>query len=331
MKNIFNLWKRNILTDLSVNYNSIQLVKELCNKANEYRVLVKENNLGTCVIDAGLEAEGGLFAGKIITEICLGGLGKVTINFMSLNDLQIPSIFVSTDHPAISTLGSQLAGWRVKIGDYSAVGSGPARALALKPRDIFKKISYKDKFNTTVLVLESSEKPSEEAIRYIASSCKVKTENLFLILVPTSSLSGFTQISGRIAEVGIHKLTELGLDPKAIIYACGSAPILPIHPDLTESMGRTNDAILYGGTAYYTVNYADDRFLKDLVKSSVSSSSKQYGRPFAEIFREANFDFYKIDPGIFAPASIMINNIKTGRTYSKGKVNFDIIRRALSL
>ena len=156
-------------------------------------------------------------------------------------------------------------------------------------------------------------------------------ENLFLILVPTSSLAGFTQISGRIAEVGIHKLTELGFDPKAIIHACGSAPILPVHPDITESMGRTNDAILYGGVAYYTVNYDDDRFLKDLVKRSVSSTSKQYGRPFAEIFREANFDFYKVDPGIFAPASITINNVKTGRTYSKGKVNFDILRRALRL
>ncbi len=41
-------------------------------------------------------------------------------------------------------LGSQFAGWRIKDGDSIAIGSGPVRALALKPKDVYEEIGYKD-------------------------------------------------------------------------------------------------------------------------------------------------------------------------------------------
>jgi methenyltetrahydromethanopterin cyclohydrolase len=319
------------LPNLSVNRNALKLVRALCNKADEYGVVAKENELGTCIIDAGIEAEGSFFAGKMVTEICLGGLGKATISSMSIGKLRLPSISVFTDHPAISTLGSQLAGWPIKIGNYSAVGSGPARALALKPKSTYAKISYKDESDTAVLVLETKKEPPREIITYISDSCRVAPDKLFLILVPTSSLAGFTQISGRIAETGLHKLAELGFDPKLVTHAWGYAPILPVHPDYVEAMGRTNDAILYGGVAYYAVNYEDDEALMNLVEESVSSASKQYGRPFSEIFRDANLDFYKIDPGIFAPAVVTVNNVKTGKTLTAGRINVDVLMKSLGI
>jgi methenyltetrahydromethanopterin cyclohydrolase len=94
-------------------------------------------------------------------------------------------------------------------------------------------------------------------------------------------------------------------------------------------MGRTNDAILYGGVTYYNIDFEDDTSLKGIVEKSVSSNSTQYGRPFAEIFKEANKDFYNIDPNIFTPAVLTINNIRTGKTFTAGKINKKVLKRSL--
>ena len=316
---------------LSVNNSAWQLAKKLCDKAEEYGVIVKETKSGATLIDAGIKAKGGYLAGKIITEICLGGLGRAEIFTSQYNDLELPSISVYTDHPAIATLGSQFAGWQIRVGDFFAMGSGPARALALKPKELYEKIKYKDKADVAVLVLETSREPPEDAVNYISGKCKVAPEGLSLVLVPTSTITGSTQISGRIVETGIHKLTELGFDPKLFAHACGYAPIAPVHPKFAQAMGRTNDAIFYAGVAYYTASYDDDKKLKELVEKAPSSVSKSYGKPFVEIFKEADYDFYKIDPGLFAPAVLIVNNARTGSTFKAGKVNIDVLRRSMGL
>ena len=316
---------------LSVNNSAWQLAKKLCDKAEEYGVIVKETRSGATLIDAGIEAKGGYLAGKIITEICLGGLGRAEIFISQYDDLELPSISVYTDHPAIATLGSQFAGWQIRVGDFFAMGSGPARALALKPKELYEKIKYKDKADVVVLVLETSKEPPEDAVNYISGKCKVAPEEISLILVPTSTITGSTQISGRIVETGIHKLTELGFDPKLFAHACGYAPIAPVHPKSAQAMGRTNDAIFYAGVAYYTASYDDDKKLKELVEKAPSSVSKSYGKPFVEIFKEADYDFYKIDPGLFAPAVLIVNNARTGSTFKAGKVNIDVLRRSMGL
>jgi methenyltetrahydromethanopterin cyclohydrolase len=112
------------------------------------------------------------------------------------------------------------------------------------------------------------------------------------------------------------------------LHAFGYAPIAPIHPELTMAMARTNDAILYGGTAHYTVKYDDEKKLREIIKKAPSSTSKAYGRPFKDIFKDANFDFYKIDPDLFAPAVLIINNVKTGNTYMNGEINDKAIKQS---
>ena len=318
---------------LSVNREALKIVREICEKPEKYNVIVKRDSSGAYIIDAGINARGGFLVGKAITEICLGGLGKAYISWMHVGNSNIilPSITVYTDHPAIATLGSQLAGWRIKASDYTAIGSGPARALALKPKKLYKKIEYEDKNDEAVLVLETSNEPPKEVIKMVAESCGVSMEKIYLILVSTSSIAGLTQISGRIAETGMHKLFELGLDPSFVHYAWGQAPIPLMHPDSVESMGRANDAILYGGVAYYAVNHSNDEFLEEIVEKAVSSASKDYGKPFAEIFREADQDFYKIDPQIFAPAMLIITNMKSGKTFVAGKINANVLLKSMGL
>jgi len=259
---------------------------------------------------------------------CMGGCGKAEITSRKYGRLQLPSIFVYTDHPAIATLGSQYAGWQLKDGDYFAIGSGPARALALKPKKVYDKIGYKDDFHKAIVVLETAKYPPAEVLESLIQETGVSPENLVAILTPTASIAGATQVSGRIVETGIHKLDRLGLDPKVILFAWGCAPIPPIHPKFTQAMARTNDAILYGGVAYYVVECEDEEELKQIVSKAPSRTSKAYGKPFIEIFKEADYDFYKIDPNFFAPAVLIINNVKTGELFRAGEINVETLMKS---
>lgn len=316
---------------LSVNQAAWPLVEKLCKNAETYGVGVKKTKHGTTLIDAGIKTRGGFLAGQIITEICLGGYGHAGIFCKQYDDVELPTISIFTDHPAIATLGSQFGGWQINIDKFSAIGSGPARALSLKPKEIYEEIDYKDKADTTTLVLETNVEPPESVITYISSQCNVTSDRLFLILVPTATIAGSTQISGRIVETGIHKLTRLGFDPKLVTHAWGNAPIAPIHPKFSKAMGRTNDAILYAGVACYTLQYDDDEKLKDIVSQASSSASKSYGKPFFEIFKEVDYDFRRIDPDLFAPAVLVANNAATGNTFKAGHINSDVLKKSFKL
>jgi methenyltetrahydromethanopterin cyclohydrolase len=320
-----------MMKPLSVNRLAWRLLDELIESSDLCGVTVEKTNLGTTFIDAGAIARGGFRAGKIITEICMGGCGRAKITFREYGELILPSIQIYSDHPAIATLGSQFAGWRISEQGYFAIGSGPARALAQKPQEIYQEIGYKDDFDKGIVVLEADKFPPPKVAQQFAKDCGVSYENLAVILTPTTSLAGATQVSGRIVETGIHKLRRLGLDPNVIVFASGYAPISPIHPKFAVAMARTNDSILYGGVAYYVVEQDDDEKLKEIVNRAPSMASKAYGRPFIDIFKEAKYDFYKIDPNLFAPALLIINNAKTGNTFRSGKVNSEALAESFKL
>jgi methenyltetrahydromethanopterin cyclohydrolase len=306
---------------LSVNRLAWKLLERLLLAPDFYRVEVERTEEGVTVVDAGIEARGGFLAGKLITEICMGGCATADITGGEYGGLEFPSILVCTDQPVIATLGSQYAGWQINEEGYFAIGSGPARALAQKPKGIYREIGYKDDFDKAVVVLETSQRPPAEVTERFLKDCRVSPEQLAIILTPTTSLAGVTQVSGRIIETGVHKLRKLGLNPNIIKSAWGCAPIPPIHPKSTHAMARTNDAILYGGTSFYVVESEDERRLEEIVKEASSSASKAYGKPFIEIFKEAEYDFYRIDPNLFAPAVVIVNNVKTGSTFVSGDIN----------
>ena len=317
------------MVTLSVNQLAWQKAQKLLEKPDLYGVTITKSTAGATIIDMGVKAPGGFAAGKKLTELCLGGAGKAKLGFKSYGDLTFPSITITTDHPAIATLGSQFAGWRIKDGDNIAIGSGPVRALALKPKDVFEEIGYKDQSDKSVITLESNTMPSDALIEKVTTASGVKAENLIVVVAPTSSVAGLTQVAGRVVEVGIHKLRTVGLNPKLIRYAMGYAPIPPVGPDFEVAMARTNDAILYGGTVYLTVDFDDEAKLQEIINKAPSMASKDYGKPFLQIFREADRDFYKIDHGLFAPALLIINNAKTGRTFKAGQINPKVLSQAL--
>jgi methenyltetrahydromethanopterin cyclohydrolase len=314
---------------LSVNRLGWKLAETLLDNQDFYGVNVAKTSSGTTVVDAGLNARGGFQAGRIITEICMGGCGKAHIGFRKYGDLELPSITVCTDQPAIAALGSQFAGWRIKEGDSVAIGSGPARALALKPKEIYQEIEYKDESDRAVLVLETDKPPSEALIERVVSACQISPENLVVIFARTASIVGSTQVTGRIVETGLHKLRTLGLNPHAVRYALGYAPIPPLCREFEVAMARTNDAILYGGTVYYTVDYEDEEALRRILEQAPSKAAKNYSKPFLQIFKEADRDFYKIDSNLFAPAVLIINNVKTGKIFRAGEINPEVLKKSL--
>ena len=314
---------------ISVNKLALNLVKEVINKKEELNIAYKELPSGAKILDMGIKVKGGYEAGRYLAEICMGGLGKVNFYLADYNGITLPSINVYTDYPSIALLASQFAGWRIATKDYFALGSGPARALSLKPKEIYEKIGYRDDSSEAILVLEGDKEPSEEVLELVAKECKVNLENLYILIAPTSSIAGSIQISSRVLEAGLHKLSELNLDLSKVLYGMGRAPIAPIHPKFVQAMGRTNDVILYAGEVYFTVDYEKEEDLLSILEKAPSSSSPSFGKPFYQIFKEANYDFYKIDPLLFAPAKYIINNKRSGRTFIYGNFRIDILKDSL--
>lgn len=312
----------------------------MCEESSRLGVTVDQTDSGATLVDAGIKAEGGFLAGEVVTEICLAGYGQATVTPVQYGDIILPSVFIQTDHPALSLLGSQFAGWQIKGEDYSAIASGPARALALKPKNLYTKLNHKEQSDVAVIVLETEKTPPESVIEQIALKCNVSTKNLFIVMFSTTSVTGATQVSGRVVETGLHKLERLELDLLNVKHAWGYAPIVPVHPNSGEAMGRTNDAILYGGVTNYTVNYDDEVALEKIVRQAPSSSSEflkeakrlsQKSPRFMDIFKEAGFDFYNIDTNIFAPAVVAITNANTGKTFQAGNLDIDVLKTSLGI
>ena len=58
-----------------------------------------------------------------------------------------------------------------------------------------------------------------------------------------------------------------------------------------------------------------------------SLNSRDYGRSFAEVFKAVEFDFYKIDGALFAPAEVWVSNLDSGNTWHAGAVDMPLLRR----
>lgn len=312
---------------ISINKTVKPLVEKLLEKADQLNIGVHTSEGGAKIVDAGINYNGCLESGRLITEICMGGLGKVDLTMTSNTENWPLTINISSTNPVLSCLASQYAGWNLSFvkeeDNFNALGSGPCRALALK-EDLFKDLDYSDKFYSTVVVLEVDRNPPQEIIDKISTDCGVSEKNLTIILTPTKSLSGSVQVVGRVLEVGMHKLHEIGFPLDKVIDGFGSAPVPPPAPDFLIGMGRTNDAILYGGTVHLFVDVPDDEAF-ELAKRLPSSTSSDYGKPFADIFKEYKYDFYKIDKLLFSPAKVMVSTIKTGKTFIAGATNLELI------
>ena len=319
---------------VSVNLEAKKVVDEMIAKADEYHIEVSTLDNGATILDCGVNASGSFKAGELYTKVCLGGLAEVGISIPAdfSENFALPCVKVKTAFPSISTLGAQKAGWSVSVGDFFALGSGPARALSLKPAETYEEIDYKDDADIAILTLEADVLPGEDVAQYVADECGVDVANVFLLVAPTSSLVGSIQIAGRVVENGTYKMLEaIKFDVKKVVHAAGIAPIAPVDSDGLKAMGKTNDAVLFGGRTFYYVESEEGDDIEAVAKQLPSSAADGYGKPFFDVFKEAEFDFYKIDKGMFAPAEVVINDLTTGKLYKEGFVNQDLLKKSFGI
>lgn len=317
----------------SINALSGPLVQQLIDNARALQIGVSTHESGATVVDAGILHAGSAEAGRLIAEICMGGLGKVELSDKTAFKDWPSGIKVQSKSPVLACLGSQYAGWALSnesgYEKFFSLGSGPARAIAQR-EELFKELGYKDSAQNTVLVLETDKIPPMAIIEKITRDTGVQAKNLTLILTPTTSIAGVVQIVGRVLEVALHKAHTLHFPLANIISGNGEAVLPPVSKDFMTAMGRTNDAILFGGFVQLNVNCSDDEARK-LAQELPSSASKDYGKTFAEVFKSYNMDFYQIDPLLFSPAKVTINNLETGNSFVAGEFNSQLINKSFNI
>jgi methenyltetrahydromethanopterin cyclohydrolase len=317
------------MTNLGMNERAWELADRCAARTSELRVAIVRLACGARVIDAGVNVPGGLAAGRMLAELCMGGLGDVALTSLTIDGESWPGVQVWTDHPAEACMASQYAGWAINPEGFFAMGSGPLRAKARVEKELFGKLGYAEDATRGVLVLEGRTLPTDDVAKWIAAKAAVAPDALTMAVAPTASLAGGVQIVARSIETGLHKMDTLGFDVRRVVSAIGVAPLPPVAKSDMRAIGRTNDCVLYGAQARYTVR-ADDEELASLAERLPSSSSADYGTPFYEIFKRYDNDFYKIDPLLFSPAEVWLTSVSSGRTFHAGRLNPGVLRTSFA-
>ena len=313
---------------IDLNARTMRLADAVCDRAVEIGVEIHAVG-GARVVDCGARAElGGLEAGLLLARICLADLADVSLSSASA-ELPLPSVCVRTDHPAAACMAAQYAGWKIAVGDFFAMGSGPMRAIAGK-EEFLANEGLSQQSDCAVGVLETAQLPTTDVVDYLSHACDVPPQRLTLLVARTASIAGSLQVVARSVETALHKLHELGFPLSAVASAAGSAPYPPIAGDDFTALGWTNDAILYGARVQLWVR-CDDETIEAIGPNAPSAASRDYGRPFAEVFEAAGRDFYQIDPALFSPAAITFFNLASGRTHCFGAPAPDVLRRSFGL
>jgi len=304
------------------------LADDAVSRAEELGIAIHTLSCGARVIDAGIEVAGGFGAGKLLSHLCMGGLGHLDYVPVMIGGEQWQGVQVWTDHPAVCCMASQYAGWAITPEGYFAMGSGPLRARARVEKELYAKLRYAEDGSRGVLVLEGRTPPTDAVAEWVAAKAGVKPDGLTFAIAPTASVAGGVQIVARVIETGLHKMETLGFDVTQVVSAMGTAPLPPTAKSDMRAIGRTNDCVLYGGQARYTVRATDEE-LAGLAARLPASTSSDYGTPFYDIFKRYDNDFYKIDPMLFSPAEVWLTSATSGKTVHAGHVNPDVLIASL--
>ena len=311
---------------LSMNERAAALVDALVADADALGIEVHSLDSGARLVDCGAKARGGLQAGLGFAAACMGGLGRIDPVGVSVGERTWPGVAVAVDEPAAACLAAQYAGWKLEHDDFFAMASGPGRALA-RAEDLFEELAWKERADQAVLCLETKQQPPPEIVAKVADRCGVKPSAITFLIARTASICGSVQISARVVETALHKLHELGVDPARVRNGWGCCPLAPVAKDDPAAIGRTNDAVLYGGTVHLWIEGPDGE-VADLAQRLPSAASDAFGTPFGELLAAADWNFYDIDPLLFSPAAVTLTSTESGRAHHGGKLAPDVLERS---
>jgi len=307
-----------------LNVMAIELVDEAIDFAEELDVDVWELDNGATAVDFGVETVGGLEAGLLLAEIQTGGLAAVKAAMDEVSGAPLTHVELTTDHPALSLLCSQKAGWELETEQFAGLGSGPARALVAEEEE-FARTGYAEESDFAVLAVETDTLPVAAVAEQVADRAGVDPAATFLPVFATGSVTGSVTLAARAAELAVYRLSELGYDPLNVLSVTGKAPIAPVGTDEERAIARTNDALAYGGQVHLTVAEPFDRF-----DEVASSAREQHGVPFADIFEAADWEFGELDRGVFAPAQVTAD-VLGGETHVVGETDESLLAESFGL
>lgn len=315
---------------MGLNERGYEIAADLVDRAADIAAACHDRG-GVRVLDCGVTAPGGDAAGLGMARVALGGAGAVSLHEPAADDPTLaawpgcpwPTIRITSDRAVAACLAAQYAGWKVSVPGYFAMASGPMRA-AIGREDLFAEIGMRERPAVAAGLLEASKLPPAEVCRDLAAAAGVAPDRLILLVARTASAAGTLQVAARSLETAIHKLHEVGFDLGRIKGGAGTAPLPPVAADDLAAIGRTNDAILYGGSVVLEVT-GDDDDLAEVGPRAISRASPAFGAAFREVFEAAGRDFYAIDPALFAPARLELVNLETGRRQVFGDVDPAIV------
>lgn len=316
---------------ISANQQAAAIVEQMVARAEQLGISVTRLSCGARVIDLGVKASGGLLAGQYAAEVSLGGMGEVAFVPLYFGEdagpgFWLPGVRVVVDQTEIGCMASQYAGWGIRRGSFFAIGSGPARArAAVEP--LFQQLNYRDGADVAVIILEARELPSDEVAEYIARKCRLEPTGVTILVAPAACLAGAVQIVARVVATGMHKMLKLGFDVRQVLHGFGTCPLPPVVPDEDLASALANDCVLYGGRVHYIMR-ADDAEIEDLIGRIPSSNSPDYGTPCYQLFQRYG-NFYNIDPLLFCPSQVTINNLTSGRTFRAGRPHLQVLKTSL--
>jgi methenyltetrahydromethanopterin cyclohydrolase len=313
---------------LSMNERADALVDALVADADALGIDARTLDSGARLVDCGVEAAGGLQAGLGFAAVCMGGLGRIDSLPVTVGEHTWPGVGVSADQPAAACLAAQYAGWKLEHDEFFAMASGPGRALA-RAEDLFEELAWRERADRAVLCLETRQDPPAEIVDKVAGRCGVEPSAVTFLIAPTASVCGSVQIAARVVETALHKLHELGVDPARVRNGWGCCPIPPVAADDPTAIGRTNDAMLYGGTVHLWLEGSDVE-VADLAQRLPSSASEAFGTPFGELLAAADWKFYDIDPMLFSPAAVTVTSTESGRAHHGGALAPEVLERSFT-
>jgi methenyltetrahydromethanopterin cyclohydrolase len=320
------------LPGFSVNAGAGRLLDQMIADSAMLGISATRGALGQLLVDAGVSAPGSIEAGLRIGEICMGGLGRAALGAWPVPSRWKWAVTVSSPRPVIACLASQYAGWNLSHGSgegaYNVLGSGPGRAVARK-ETLFDELGYKDDAPRAIFVLEAGSPPPDELVQRVAEDCRLAPQDLAFIYAPTESRAGTVQVVARVLEVALHKVHTLHFPLERIVDGLACAPLPPAGGDFMTAMGRTNDAIIFGGHVHLFVT-GPEAEVEALANQLPSVTSRDYGRPFKEIFAAVNYDFYAIDASLFSPAEVTLTALETGRSFHAGRLSERLIDASFS-
>ena len=311
---------------LTLNERAQRLADHMASTAAALRIDVKQTSAGTRILDCGIGVPGGLQAGLSLARVCLAGLADVTLCPGDVSGFACPVVQVASDAPVLACMASQYAGWQIAVSKFFGMGSGPMRAHYGK-EELYNHIPGKEQAPVAVGVIETRKLPDDAVGQFLCEAMNLPANKITLLAAPAASLAGNLQVVARSLETALHKLHELNFDLGQVLSGFGWAPLPPVAKDELGAIGRTNDAILYGGRVVLWVNAEDDQ-LADIGPKVPSEASPDHGAPFAAIFERYGHDFYKIDPMLFSPAEIVLCNLKSGKSHAFGKIKPEVLVRS---